>query len=146
MMNNVLKNTPGIVLTLLFAATGLAAVQSQDPASPAPAPQADASAPPQLPKRVRVSQGVSTALLIKKVNPKYPEEARQQRVQGAVVLQVHINAEGTITDLTTVSGDPLLTPAAIKAVKKWRYKPYFLNGQPVEVETTVQVNFTLSGG
>jgi protein TonB len=145
-MNHVLKNALRIVLTVLFSATGLAAGQSQDSVTPAPATQADASAPQQLPKRIRVSQGVSTGLLIKKVSPKYPEEARQQGVQGSVVLKVLISKEGTITDLTPVSGDPLLTPAAIKAVKKWRYKPYLLEGEPVQVETTIQVNFTLSGG
>ena len=84
--------------------------------------------------------------MIKKENPKYPEKAREQRIQGPVVLQGIVSPEGTITELTLVSGDPLLTPAAIKAVKKWKYKPYLLNGQPVEVETTVQVSFTLSGG
>jgi|SRR5579863_9452374 len=144
-MNIAFKIARSIVLTILFATAGLAAGREQEQASP-PATPADASAQPQQPNRVRVSQGVSTGLLIKKVNPKYPEDARQQGVQGSVVLKVLISKEGTITDLTPVSGDPLLTPAAIKAVKKWRYKPYLFEGQPVQLETTIQVNFTLSGG
>jgi protein TonB len=140
----VFKTTLRIALTILFAATGLAVGQSQDQVPPAA--QEDASTQPQLPKRVRISQGVSTGLLIKKAPPNYPENAREQRIQGSVVLRAIISTEGAVTELTPVSGDPLLTSSAIKAVKKWKYKPYLLNGQPVEVETTVQVNFTLSGG
>jgi periplasmic protein TonB len=144
-MNTTFKIARTVALTILFATTGLADVQSQGQASPL-ATQADASAQPQQPKSVRVSQSVSNGLLIKKENPKYSGKAREQRIQGPVVLQVIVSPEGTITELTLVSGDPLLTPAAIKAVKKWKYKPYLLNGQPVEVETTVQVSFTLSSG
>jgi protein TonB len=98
------------------------------------------------PQRVRVSQGVSQGLLIKKVNPAYPPLARQARIQGQVVLQAEISKDGTIENLRLISGHPMLAPAAIEAVKQWRYKPYMLNGEPVEVETTVMVNFTLSGG
>src|SRR5450755_5066373 len=98
------------------------------------------------PQRVRVSQGVSQGLLIHKVQPQYPPLARQARIQGAVVLQALIGKDGTIQNLHVVSGHPMLTGAALDAVKAWRYKPYFLNGEPVEVETTINVNFTLAGG
>jgi len=98
------------------------------------------------PQRVRVSQGVSSGLLIKKVQPSYPPLARQARVQGAVVLHAEISKEGTIQNLQLISGNPMLAPAAIEAVKQWRYKPYLLNGEPVAVETEVIVNFNLSGG
>lgn len=98
------------------------------------------------PQRVRVSQGVSTGLLVRKVNPNYPPLARQARIQGTVVLQAEISKDGSIQNLRLISGHPMLAPAAIEAVKQWKYKPYLLNGEPVEVETTVQVNFTLSGG
>ena len=98
------------------------------------------------PQRVRVSQGVSTGLLIRKVNPNYPPLARQARIQGTVVLQAEISKSGDIQNLRLISGHPMLAPSAIEAVKQWKYKPYLLNGEPVEVETTVQVNFTLSGG
>jgi len=98
------------------------------------------------PQRVRVSQGVSQGLLIKKVTPNYPPLARQARIQGTVVLQAEISKEGTIQNLQLISGHAMLAPAAIEAVKQWRYKPYLLNGEPVAVETQVVVNFSLSGG
>src|SRR6266702_1549612 len=98
------------------------------------------------PQRVRVSTGVATGLLIKKVTPNYPQLAKQARIEGTVVLTAEISKEGTIQNLQLVSGHPMLAPAAIEAVKQWRYKPYLLNGEPVAVETQVQVNFSLSGG
>ncbi|MGA9473128.1 MAG: energy transducer TonB [Terriglobales bacterium] len=98
------------------------------------------------PQRVRVSSGVSTGLLIKKVTPNYPPLARQARIQGKVILQAEISKEGTIQNLQLISGHAMLAPAAIEAVKQWRYKPYLLNGEPVAVETQVEVNFSLSGG
>jgi len=97
------------------------------------------------PQRVRVSQGVSQGLLIHKVQPTYPPLARQARIQGVVVLQALIGKDGGIQNLHVVSGHPMLTNAALEAVKEWKYKPYYLNGEPVEVETTINVNFTLSG-
>ena len=98
------------------------------------------------PQRVRVSQGVSNGLLIRKVQPAYPPLARQARIQGQVLLQAQISKDGTIENLQLISGHPMLAPAAIEAVKQWRYKPYMLNGEPVAVDTQVVVNFTLSGG
>jgi protein TonB len=98
------------------------------------------------PQRVRVSAGVTSGLLVKRIQPNYPPLARQARIQGTVVLHAVISKEGAIENLTLVSGHPMLAPAAIDAVKQWRYKPYLLNGEPVEVDTEVQVNFTLAGG
>ena len=98
------------------------------------------------PQRVRVSQGVSQGLLIKKVQPPYPPLARQARIQGQVVLQAEISKDGSIQNLRLISGHPMLAPAAIEAVKQWKYKPYYLNGEPVEVETQITVIFSLSGG
>jgi periplasmic protein TonB len=98
------------------------------------------------PQRVRVSSGVQSGLLVRKVNPSYPPLARQARIQGTVILQAEISKDGNITNLQLISGHPMLAPAAIEAVKQWKYRPYLLNGEPVEVETTIQVNFTLSGG
>jgi protein TonB len=98
------------------------------------------------PQRVRVSSGVVSGLLLRKVQPNYPPLARQARIQGVVVLQAQISKEGSIENLQLISGHPMLAPAAIEAVKQWKYKPYLLNGEPVEVETQVQVNFTLAGG
>lgn len=98
------------------------------------------------PQRVRVSSGVVSGLLVRKVNPVYPPLARQARIQGTVVLQAQISKDGNIENLQLISGHPMLAPAAIEAVKQWKYRPYLLNGEPVEVETQVQVNFTLAGG
>jgi len=98
------------------------------------------------PQRVRVSQGVSTGLLIRKVQPNYPPLAKAARIQGHVLLHAEISKEGTIQNLQLVSGHPMLAPAAIEAVKQWRYRPYLLNGEPVAVETEVDVNFSLTGG
>jgi protein TonB len=98
---------------------------------------------PTTPQRIRVSQGVTEGLLVRKIEPLYPVIAREARVQGTVVLTAIIAKDGTIKDLQLVSGSPMLAPAAIDAVRRWRYKPYLLNGIPVEVETTVNVNFRL---
>ncbi len=98
------------------------------------------------PQRVRVSQGVSQGLLIHRVQPMYPPLARQARIQGSVILQAEISKDGSIENLRLISGHPMLAPSAIEAVKQWRYKPYFLNGEPVAVETQITVNFTLAGG
>jgi TonB family protein len=96
------------------------------------------------PLRVRVSQGVSNGLLVNKVQPVYPSEARAAGIQGNVVLKVEITQAGDVEDVELVSGDPILASAAIDAVKQWKYKPYLLNGNPVNVETQVIVNFALS--
>lgn len=99
---------------------------------------------PATPQRVRISQGVTKGLLVHKVEPSYPILAKAARVQGDVVLKAIIDKNGDIQDLQLVSGHPMLVPAAIAAVKQWRYKPYLLNGSPVEVETTVTVIFALT--
>jgi protein TonB len=95
--------------------------------------------------RMRVSSGVTAGLLLKKVEPTYPPLAKTARVQGTVILHAIISKEGTIEGLTLVSGPAMLAPAAIDAVKQWRYKPYLLNGDPIELDTTVEVKFTLGG-
>jgi periplasmic protein TonB len=83
--------------------------------------------------------------LIYRVQPSYPPLARAARVQGAVQLQAVISRTGTIESLVVVSGHPMLSKAALEAVRQWRYRPYLLNNEPVEVETEITVNFVLSG-
>lgn len=83
--------------------------------------------------------------LIHRVQPAYPALAKQARIQGSVVLRAIINREGVIENLQAMSGPPMLEQAAIEAVKQWRYKPYLLDGEPIEVETQVTVNFSLGG-
>jgi len=106
--------------------------------------------PPALPKiaaqKVRVSSGVAEGLLIHQVTPQYPSLARQARIQGTVILQAVIGKDGTVQKVRVLSGHPMLVQAAIDAVRQWRYKPYYLNGEAVEVDTQINVNFTLAGG
>lgn len=94
-------------------------------------------------QRVRISQGITRGLLTYRIEPSYPTVAREARIHGAVMLTAIIDKDGNIANLQLVSGHPMLAPAAIDAVKQWRYKPYLLNGQPVEVETTITVTFEL---
>jgi len=103
------------------------------------------SAPVNLPQpaKIKVSQGVSQGLLIKSVEPVYPPTARQMRVQGAVELLANIGKDGSIREVKLISGDPVLSRAAIDAVKQWKYKPYYLDDQAVEIQTQITVNFKL---
>jgi len=82
--------------------------------------------------------------LIHRVEPPYPPIARQVRLEGVVVVQAFVSAQGTIERAQVLSGPPLLAQAALNAVKQWRYRPYYLNGMPIEVETQVTVNFRLN--
>ena len=115
----------------------------QDPTHP-PTEQEQTSPRPQVSQQMRVSAGVAQGLLVRKVNPIYPPLARQARISGTVILRAIIGTDGSIENLTLVSGHPMLAPAALDAVKQWKYKPYLLNGKPVKVDTQVQVNFALS--
>ncbi len=83
--------------------------------------------------------------LIYGVQPVYPPLARQARIQGTVELRAIVSKAGTIENLAVVSGHPMLVKAAVEAVRQWRYRPYLLNGDPIEVETDIRVNFVLSG-
>jgi TonB family protein len=95
------------------------------------------------PQRVRVSSGVAQALLVFKVPPQYPQEAKDAHIQGVVVMRAIIDKDGNVANIQLISGHPLLAPPAIDAVKQWKYKPFLLNQTPLEVETQVLVNFTL---
>jgi protein TonB len=120
----------GVIGGIISANSSLAAVPKLS--KPAPTVQ-----------RVRVSQGVTKGMVVYRLEPTYPPLAREARIQGVVVLTAIIDKDGNIQNLRLVSGHPMLAPAAIDAVKHWRYKPFLLNGQPVEVETTVTVTFQM---
>jgi len=96
------------------------------------------------PKKVNISGGVAQGLLLQKTQPTYPPIAKAARVSGTVILQATISKTGTITNLRVLSGPEMLRQAALDAVKTWRYRPYLLNNEPVEVDTTVNVIFTLA--
>ena len=105
-----------------------------------PAPQSTPAAP----HTVRISAGVLASQKASGVNPVYPPEAKAAGIQGSVVLHAIISKEGTIDELTVVSGPEELTGSAVDAVRQWTYKPYLLNGEPTAVETTITVNFQLA--
>ena len=94
-------------------------------------------------QRVRVSQGVSEGLLIRKIAPVYPPVAKANRIQGTVVLRAVIGKDGRIADLRPISGPQELIQAAMGAVQQWQYKPYMLQEKPVEVDTQITINFQL---
>lgn len=94
---------------------------------------------------VRVSKGVTDGLLLAPIRPVYPAIARAAGVQGTVVVEAVISRAGTIESLRVVSGPMMLQRAAVEAIRAARYRPYLLNGQPTDVETTITVNFTMGG-
>jgi protein TonB len=98
-----------------------------------------------VPQKVSISSGIAVGLLIQKTAPIYPPIAKTARVSGTVVIQATISRNGTIENLHVVSGPAMLRQSALDAVKTWRFRPYMLSGEPVEVETTVNVNFAMGG-
>ena len=113
-------------------------------AAPPPPPPVKEAPKPVVPQRIRVGGNVQAARLVRQPKPVYPPLARQARIQGTVRFNAIIGRDGTIQNLQLVSGHPLLVPSAQDAVKQWVYQPTLLNGEPVEVITIIDVNFTLS--
>jgi periplasmic protein TonB len=112
-------------------------------AAPPPPPPPKKDVPPP-PSRIKVGGNVQQARLVRQPRPVYPPLAKQARIQGVVKLSAVISKDGTIMELAVISGHPLLAPSALEAVKQWVYQPTLLNGEPVEVATQIDVNFTLS--
>jgi periplasmic protein TonB len=126
----VVGGIPSGVLSDVLHSTGSAPVLAKTPA----------------PKRIRVPARTAEANLVYDVAPKYPPEAGRARIEGTVVLWAVIGKDGRVEDVRVEKGLPVLAQAAIEAVKQWRYRPYLLNGEPVEVDSRITVNFTLSKG
>jgi periplasmic protein TonB len=126
----VVGGIPGGVLNEVLRSTGSAPVLATTPA----------------PKRIRVPARIAEANLVYDVAPKYPPEAGRARIEGTVVLLAMIGKDGTVEDVRVEKGLPVLAQAATEAVKQWRYRPYLLNGEPVEVDSQITINFTLSKG
>jgi periplasmic protein TonB len=105
-----------------------------------------AAPPPPRPTQTRIRQGgaVQAAMLVNRVQPQYPPLARQTRISGTVRLHAIISKDGSVQQLEVVSGHPLLVQAALDAVRQWKYRPTTLNGEPVEVDTTIDVIFSLN--
>jgi periplasmic protein TonB len=129
--------TPGGVLG------GIISSGNQVAALPPPPPP-PVEKKPVTPKRITIGGNVQQAKLVRQPKPNYPPLAKQARISGVVHLAAIISKDGTIQDLKVISGHPLLIPAALEAVKQWVYQPTLLNGEPVEVSTQIDVNFTLS--
>jgi periplasmic protein TonB len=129
--------TPGGVLGGIIGSVPTAA-------PPPPPPPVKKDGPPPPPKRITIGGNVQQAKLVRQPKPVYPPLAKQARISGVVHLAAVISANGTIQDLKVISGHPLLIPSALEAVKQWVYQPTLLNGEPVEVQTQIDVNFTLS--
>ena len=93
----------------------------------------------------RVSSGITQGLVLKKVPPLYPEQARRARIQGSVHMSVVISKTGDVVDVEVIDGPIELVVSAVNAVRQWKYRPYVLQGEPVAVDTVITVNYTLSG-
>lgn len=113
-------------------------------APPPPPPPKKEEVKPATPQRIKVGGNVQSAKLVRQPRPVYPPLAKQARISGVVKLSAIISKDGTIQHLEVISGHPLLVPSALEAVKQWVYQPTLLNGEPVEVQTQIDVNFTLS--
>lgn len=136
----------GAILFAIFATCvrGQGSQSSRPPAAASAALQQDVQAPLP-PGRVRVGGNVIAAQLLHMVQPVYPPIARTAGIQGTIVLHAVIAKDGTIKELQYISGPPLLMHSAMDAVRRWIYKPYLLNGEPVEVDTTIEVVFAIAG-
>jgi len=129
----VIGGVPGGVLSEVLGRTRSVPVLAK---APEPAPS----------KRIHLAARVVEANLIHDVMPAYPPEAGRARIEGTVVLQAVIGKDGSVQDVRVESGLPILAQAAVDAVKQWRYRPYLLNGEPVEVDSRITIDFTLSRG
>ena len=140
------ENAGGVVGGVLGGVVGgipagvLSGVLSSSRSVPIPAKTPD----PMPVKRIRVAARVVEANLIHDVAPQYPPEAGRARIEGTVVLLAVIGTDGSVKDVRVENGLPILAQAAIDAVKQWRYRPYMIDGEPVEVDSRITINFTLS--
>jgi protein TonB len=139
-----------VIAVVVLLAGSLCGFAGQDQsASPSPTPTPSPTATPSPSRkgfvpgtnRIRISSGVADSLIRHKVDPVYPREARKNYITGDVLLRIIIGREGTVTNLEVVQGDPILVESAVKAVKQWKYRPFILNGEAIEAETTVKIQY-----
>jgi protein TonB len=144
-----MKTMIAVVVLLAGFSCGFAGQdQSASPSpTPTPSPSPTATPPPSrkgfVPgtNRIRISSGVADSLIRHKVDPVYPWDAKVNHITGDVLLKAVIDRQGNIANLELLRGDPILAESAIKAVKQWKYRPYILNGEAIEAETTVKIQY-----
>jgi len=127
-------------ITTSFAAVSPSTPSVFESSTPRPTPPPPPPPPPP-PSRIRQGGNVQQAMLLTQVKPVYPLEAKEARIQGVVVLEVVIGKDGLVSEVRIITGHPTLQQAAVDSVRQWQYKPTLLNGEPVEVVSTVTVNF-----
>jgi TonB family protein len=138
---NIMRRMIALFLTLVaMILTASASLRAQDAAQTTPATEGQ-SAPP---APIRVAANIMSAKITHLVLPVYPHAAKDAHMEGTVILSAMIAKDGSVTDLQYVSGPPMFTKSAMKAVKKWKYRPTLINGDPVEVSTTISVVYTLN--
>jgi protein TonB len=142
--NAVLPSAASVTTGVPGGIPGVGGLGNLGVAPPPPPPPPPVKAVETRKEPLRVGGNVQAANLIRRVTPQYPALAKSARIQGTVRFTAIIGKDGTIQNLQLVSGHPMLVPAATEAVKQWVYKPTLLNGEPVEVITQIDVNFTLS--
>ena len=142
-VSNIADNEPASVVGISMPGNGTGTFGGVDLG--APPPTATLAKPPAPKQPARISGGVAAGLLLNPIHPVYPAIAKQARIQGTVVLEATISRQGAIENLRVLDGPPMLRQAAIDAVAVARYRPFLLNGEPVEVETTIRVIFSLGG-
>jgi len=132
--------TAGLIAAILLS--GLLRGSGMQSAVPSPTPTpTPAQESPKQPKRIRISSGVAEGLLRHKVDPEYPWEARQRHITGDVLLWIVIDKSGNVASIRVEKGRPILVDAAVEAVKQWKYRPFVLHGEPVEVDSAIKIEF-----
>ena len=116
-------------------------IATPDAGAPLPNLASSENSPKPVLQTMNVSQGVSQGLILKKVQPIYPRAALTMHIEGAVQLSATISKTGDVTGVKVISGDARLATAAVEAVKQWKYKPYLLDGEPIDIQTTITLNF-----
>ncbi len=134
------KGSLFFLLIVLGPASGPVRAEAQEKTTPPPTQDAKPVKPPQ---RIRLGGEIMKKQLRRRVNPLYPQEAKDQRLQGTVRIHIVLGKDGKVLQADIISGHPVLAQAALEAVRKWEYRPVLLNGQPVEVDSTVDVVFSL---
>jgi protein TonB len=138
-----------VVLFLTVFVAGQSQPKSAEPPASTASDQTDRKDPPATSAkapvtRMRVSAGVTTGMLLKKVEPVYPLQAKDAHIQGTVILHAIIDKQGNISSLTLVTGSQELISSATDAVRQWKYRPYLLKGEPIELDTTIEVRYQLT--